>query len=95
MASINSWPKSAISTRPRIKAPRPAPALPDLGARSYLRGAAARAVRLGLPTHAGGAFDPAANVSGAEALRLLDRLARLAGRAPALPEELREALVVQ
>jgi len=73
----------------------PAPALPDLGPRSYLRRAAVRAVRLGLPTHAGGAFDAAASASGAEVVRLLDRLARIAGRTPALPEELREALVVQ
>jgi tetratricopeptide (TPR) repeat protein len=76
-------------------APIPPPPLPDLGSRSYLRRAAGRAARLGLPTHSGGAFDAAANASGADVARVLDRLARLAGRTPALPEELREALVLQ
>jgi tetratricopeptide (TPR) repeat protein len=75
--------------------PEPPPALPDLGPRSYLRRAAARAVRLGLPTHSGGAFDPDASASGTDILRVLDRLSRLAGRTPALPEELRQALVVE
>lgn len=76
-------------------APGPAPTLPDLGSRSYLRRAAARAVRLGLPTHSGGAFDPASSASGSDVLRVLDRLARLAGRTSSLPPELRQALVVQ
>lgn len=78
-----------------LPAAEPSPTLPDLGPRSYLRRAAARAVRLGLPTHAGGAFDPAASASGAEVMRVLDRLARMAGRSSSLPPELREALVVQ
>jgi tetratricopeptide (TPR) repeat protein len=68
---------------------------PDLGPHHYLRRAAERAVRLGLPTRPGGAFDPQASASGADVLRALDRLARWAGLAPALPEELRDALVVQ
>lgn len=68
---------------------------PDLGPHHFLRRAAERAVRLGLPTRPGGAFDPQAAVSGADVLRTLDRLARRAGRSPALPEELRDALVVQ
>lgn len=76
-------------------APEPPPALPDLGPGSYLRRAAARAVRLGLPTHSSGAFDPDASASGTDILRVLDRLSRLAGRTPALPEDLRQALVVE
>ncbi len=76
-----------------------APALtlefPDLGPRHYLRRAADCAVRLGLPTHSGGAFDPQGSASGADVLRVLERLAKRAGRSPALPEELRDALMVQ
>jgi tetratricopeptide (TPR) repeat protein len=71
------------------------PRLPDIGPRHYLARAAAMSVRLGLPTHAGGAFDPQAAVAGDEAMSVLDRLAAEAGRSPALPEELRRALVVQ
>ncbi len=73
----------------------PAPALPDLGPHNYLRRAAEQAVRLGLPTHSGGAFDPDASASGGDVLRVLERLAQRAGRTPAVPEELRDAMVVQ
>jgi tetratricopeptide (TPR) repeat protein len=88
-------PAAGDSTAAVSSASAPRPAFPDLGARSYLRRAAARAVALGLPTHLGGVFDASANATGADVLRVLDRLAREAGRTSAVPPELRQTLVVQ
>jgi hypothetical protein len=95
--STQGEPADPLGAPPGAGAAPPARVIefPDLGPRHYLRRAADRAVRLGLPTHSGGAFDPQASASGADVLRTLDRLARRAGRSPALPEELRDALVVQ
>lgn len=52
---------------------------PDLGARHYLGRAAARSVRLGLPVHSGGRFEPLAFATGLETLRALHGLARSIG----------------
>ena len=95
-AEIPAGPDST-ATPPVARDPRSGPALsfPDLGPHHYLRRAAEQAVRLGLPTHSGGSFDPEASASGTDVLRVLEQLARRAGRTPALPEELREAMVVQ
>jgi tetratricopeptide (TPR) repeat protein len=60
---------------------------PDVGPRHYLGRAAARAVRLGLPTRDGGRFEPLAGASGLEALRAVRGLARAAGATPLVPAE--------
>lgn len=60
---------------------------PDLGPRHYLLRSAQAAVRLGLPVHAGGRFDPWASSSGLEALLTLRGLARSIGAQPIMPEE--------
>jgi len=60
---------------------------PDLGPRDYLASPAARAVAFGLPTRDGGRFDAPSFVTGLEALRALQGLARSMGATPVVSGE--------